>query len=146
MSKPIETRIEIAAPPSAVWTELADHAAYAVWNPFITRISGDLAVGERLAVIVQPQGKAAMEFAPEILIADADEELRWVGQLGMKGVFDGEHYFVLEETARGTTVFHHGERFSGLLTYLLFPLIGESTENGFHAMNLALKTRVEARS
>lgn len=87
-----------------------------------------------------------MEFEPEILITDADEELRWVGRLGMKGVFDGEQYFVLEEIARGTTVLHHGERFSGFLTYLLFPLIGESTENGFHAMNFTLKARVEARS
>jgi hypothetical protein len=87
-----------------------------------------------------------MDFAPEILVADENAELRWVGKFGFKGIFDGEHYFILEETDRGTTIFRHGESFTGILGYPLLALIREDTENGFKAMNVALKARVEEKT
>ena len=142
----ITTEIEIDAPASAVWKELADTGAYPDWNPFVRRISGDLEAGNRLQVTVGADGNSPMDFTPEVLVADESKELRWVGRLGFKGVFDGEHYFILEETDRGTTIFHHGETFTGLLGYPLIALIREDTHNGFLAMNEALKTRVEAKS
>lgn len=141
----ISTEIEIEAPASAVWSELADGNAYPEWNPFVKRLSGDLHVGNRLNVTIQSEGNAPMDFTPEVLVAEADQELRWVGRLGMKGIFDGEHYFILEETDRGTTILRHGERFRGILGYPLLALIGTDTHNGFLAMNDALKTRVESK-
>lgn len=140
----ITTEIEIEAPASAVWAELADTEAYADWNPFVRRISGDLAVGTRLEVTVGADGSTPMDFTPEVLVADENAELRWVGRLGVQGIFDGEHYFILEETDRGTTIFRHGETFTGLLGYPLIALIREDTHNGFLAMNEALKARVES--
>lgn len=145
-SKSILTEVEIAAPASAVWAELADSDAYADWNPFVKHLSGDLKVGNHLNVTIQSEGNSPMDFTPEVLVANADKELRWVGRLGVKGIFDGEHYFIMEETDRGTTIFRHGENFSGMLVYILLPLIGEDTENGFKAMNQALKSRVEAKA
>ena len=142
----ITTEIEIDAPASAVWKELADTDAYGDWNPFVRRISGDLEAGEYLEVTVGADGNSPMDFTPEVLVADENEELRWVGRLGFKGIFDGEHYFILEETDRGTTIFHHGETFTGLLGYPLIALIREDTHNGFLAMNEALKARAEANS
>ena len=140
----IQTEIEIDAPASAVWKELADTDAYADWNPFVRRIEGDLEVGQSLEVTVGADGNTPMDFTPEVLVADENEELRWVGRLGFKGIFDGEHYFILEETDRGTTIFRHGETFTGLLGYPLLALIREDTQNGFLAMNEALKARVES--
>jgi len=84
-----------------------------------------------------------MDFTPEVLVADKNAELRWVGRLGFKGIFDGEHYFILEETAEGTTILHHGENFTGILAYPLLALIKDDTLKGFEAMNKALKARVE---
>ena len=139
----ITTETEIEAPASAVWAELTDTEAYSDWNPFVRRISGDLKVGNRLEVTVGTDGTASMEFTPRILAAKENSELRWVGHLGFKGIFDGEHYFILEETDRGTTVLRHGERFTGLLGYPLLALIRKDTETGFRAMNKALKARVE---
>ena len=86
-----------------------------------------------------------MDFTPKVLAADKDAEFRWVGKLGFRGVFDGEHYFILEETGRGTTILHHGENFTGLLAYPLIGLIGDDTRAGFEAMNQALKERVELK-
>ena len=139
----ISTEIEIEAPASAVWSELADGKAYPDWNPFVKRLSGDLKAGNRLNVTIQSEGNAPMDFTPEVLVADVGKELRWVGRLGVKGIFDGEHYFILEETDRGTTILHHGENFRGILGYPVLALIGKDTHNGFLAMNDALKSRVE---
>lgn len=146
MSKSIATKIEIDAPADAIWAELTDTARYTDWNPFVTHLSGDLTVGNRLDVTVQPKGTAPMKFTPTVLASDNARELRWLGRLGFKGLFDGEHYFILEETASGTTIFRHGETFSGMLAYILFPLIGGDTEKGFNAMNAALKRRVEGKA
>lgn len=144
--KSITTEVEINAPASAVWDILADTGEYAKWNPFVKHLSGDLIVGNRLEVTIQPENNAPMDFNPLVLASNPDQELRWLGHLGFKGIFDGEHYFILEETAKGTTIFHHGETFSGMLSYVLLPLIGTDTENGFNAMNAALKARVEDKA
>ena len=125
---------------------MTDGAAFDEWNPFIKHLSGDLHVGSKLDVQVQAGDGAPMTFAPEVLVADTAQELRWIGKLGIRGLFDGEHYFVLEEAADGATVLRHGERFSGMLTYALFALIGQDTQAGFEAMNVALKARAEART
>ena len=141
----ISTEVEIAAPASDVWEELTNGKAYPKWNPFVKHLSGDLEVGSHLNVTIQSEGNAPMDFTPRVLAADTDAELRWVGRLGFKGVFDGEHYFILEETDRGTTILRHGETFKGILAYPLIALIGEDTQNGFEAMNAALKARVEPK-
>lgn len=142
----IKTEIEIDAPAAEVWKELANTSAYPEWNPFVRSISGELEVGEKLQVTVGADDSTQMDFTPDVLVASENEELRWVGRLGFKGIFDGEHYFILKETDQGTTVLHHGETFTGLLGYPLLALIREDTQNGFLAMNEALKSRAETNS
>ncbi|MEO9459283.1 MAG: SRPBCC domain-containing protein [Lentilitoribacter sp.] len=140
----ISTEIEIAARPSIVWEKLTDGDAYPEWNPFVKHLSGDFKVGNRINVTIQPEGYSPMDFTPEVLTADKNTELRWVGRLGFKGIFDGEHYFILEETAQGTTLLRHGENFSGILGYPLLALIRKNTMKGFEAMNVALKERADS--
>jgi len=145
-TRTLHTEIEINAPASAVWDELTDTDSFQDWNPFVTHLSGDLIVGSRLSATIQPDGGKPMDFTPTVLVADADQELRWVGRLGVRGIFDGEHYFVLEQTENGTTLLRHGENFSGMLAAVVFAMVGEDTENGFRAMNTALKARVEDKA
>ena len=142
----ISTEIEINAPAAAVWGELVDGVTYPEWNPFVKHLSGDIDVGNILNVTIQSEGNALMDFTPEVLVADENAELRWVGKLFVRGIFDGEHYFILEETDRGTTIFRHGENFTGILGYPMLAFIREDTENGFRAMNTALKARAEERT
>lgn len=141
----LSTEVEIAAPASVVWEELTNGADYPKWNPFVKYLSGDLKVGEYIDVTIQSEGNAPMDFTPEVLVADKDAELRWVGKLGFRGVFDGEHYFILEQTNEGTTILRHGENFRGILAYPLIALIGADTKSGFEAMNQALKSRAELK-
>jgi len=137
----ITTSTDIAASPTAVWAVLIDFAAYPEWNPFIRRLQGAPIVGTRLEVTVQPPGKRAMTFKPTVLAAEPGRELRWVGRVLLPGIFDGEHSLRIEPTASGCR-FHHGETFDGMLVPMFGSILAK-TEQGFGAMNEALKRRVE---
>ena len=141
----IETAIEIDAPPSRVWALLTDFARMPDWNPFIKSISGKLAPGAQLSVHIVPPGKSGMRFKPTVLSVRPERELRWLGRLLVTGLFDGEHYFLLEPIGEGRTRLTQGEKFSGLL---VGPLSGTlaATEAGFKAMNAALKQLAEQKN
>ncbi len=140
----ITTEINIDAPSDVVWSVLADTAAYEDWNPFVRKISGDVQPGNRVSITVGAPGSKPMDFSPRILVADPGAELRWIGHLGVPGLFDGEHFFVLQDAGDGRTQLIHGERFTGVLVYPIMKMIGGETRAGFKAMNAALKTRAEA--
>ena len=143
-SQSIYTEIEIDAPKEVVWAELTNTDEHANWNPFFKDFKGDISVGSQLDVTIQPPDGSAMRFRPFVLQASPNEELRWIGHLGFKGIFDGEHYFILEEKADGTTLLRHGETFTGMLADLLyFVSLEENATKGFEAMNAALKQRAE---
>ena len=48
-------------------------------------------------------GGHGMSFKPEVLVGTPGKELRWLGGLGLHGIVDGEHYFVLSTNEDGTT-------------------------------------------
>ena len=80
-----------------------------------------------------------------MLKAEPPHELRWLGRLLLPGVFDGEHIFSIEPSSEGGSRFVQRERFSGVLV----PLVGgmlRKTEQGFMAMNEALKQRAEVQA
>lgn len=144
MPTELHTEIEIHAPAERVWEVLADFPAYRDWNPFIPRIAGPLTPGERLEVRLQPPGGAGMTIRPTVLEATSGRALRWLGRLGLPGLFDGEHRFLIEPAGEGEVRLVQSEQFSGILAPLLLRLVGEKTRQGFEAMNQALKVRAEA--
>lgn len=86
-----------------------------------------------------------MNFEPHLLVVKKDEELRWLGRLLIPGLFDGEHYFIVEEISDEKVRFIHGEKFRGILALLLWGSVEPGTKRGFQAMNKALKDRAEAK-
>lgn len=66
------------------------------WNPFIKAISGEPKTGSRLSVHIVPPGKSGMWFKPTVIAVRPEHELRWLGHLMVPGIFDGEHYFLLD--------------------------------------------------
>ncbi len=139
----IETEIEIEAPADRVWAHLTDFARMSEWNPFIRSISGKLSSGARLSIAVSLAGKPPMHFSPNILAVRPNRELRWLGHLFVRGVFDGEHYFLLEPIGESRTRFVQGEKFSGILVGVLSGML-PATRRGFEAMNVALKQLAES--
>ena len=141
MSRRICHAIEVDAPPATVWGTLTDLASFPSWNPFMIRAHGELRVGARLAVTIQPPGRQPISIRPKLLAVEPERELRWLGRFLIPGLFDGEHSFRLE-AADGGTRLTQSERFSGLLVTPFMRML-ERTEAGFQQMNIALKTRVE---
>lgn len=141
----VHTEIEIKASAQQVWAVLSDFQTYPEWNPFIKSIIGKPEQGEKLRIEVQPGDAKPMRFSPKVLIAEPEQELRWLGHLGVRGLFDGEHYFLIKAVSENLVHFHHGERFSGLLVGMLRNSLERDTKRGFEEMNQALQARVEAR-
>jgi hypothetical protein len=94
--KELHTEIEINASAERVWRVLTDFAAYPKWNPFVRRGDGEVRVGARLHLHIQPTGGKGMSFRPTVLVAEPNRELQWLGHLWLPGLFDGEHSFVIE--------------------------------------------------
>ena len=146
MSTPLRAEIEIAASPERVWGILADFPAYPGWNPFVRRVDGSAAVGSRLTARIEPPGGLGMTFRPTVLAAVPGRELRWLGHLGVPGLFDGEHGFRIEPLGPDRVRFVQEERFAGLLAPLVLRFVEGGTRRGFAAMNRALKARAEQTS
>jgi hypothetical protein len=118
--------------------------SYPKWNPFITSISGERKLGNRLTVSINPPGGKGMTFKPNILTLEANKEFRWKGKLGINGIFDGEHYFILESVDKDITKFIHGEKFSGLLVPFVRKML-DKTQKGFQLMNESIKNECERK-
>ena len=101
--KQIDTEILINVSPAKVWEVLTQFDNFTTWNPFIKSVAGKKAAGEKLKATIQLPNRPAMVLRPVILVYKKEKELRWKGKMGIKGIFDGEHYFMLEEVAKGRT-------------------------------------------
>ncbi|MEL7148038.1 MAG: SRPBCC domain-containing protein [Bacteroidota bacterium] len=135
----IYTTIKINATPDSVWNVLTDFDKYPEWNSFINTITGKLSVGKQITVQLP-----GMTFKPRVLTVEKDSELKWLGSLLFKGLFDGEHRFLLIDNKDGTTTLEHSENFSGVLVKLFSGKLDNETKAGFEQMNEQLKQRAES--
>ena len=139
----LSTEIEFDGTPEDAWAVLADLPGHRVWNPFIEEIDGELRVGAKLEVRIQPVDERGITLRPTVLTVEPGHELRWIGHLLVPGVFDGEHRFRIEEAGPGRVRFVQSERFRGILLPLLWKRLRDGgTAAGFRAMNEALALRV----
>lgn len=140
----IRTEIEIAAPPADVWRVLLDFPRYPEWNPFIVEMKGEAKALASVSLTVSlPDSNSERVIRAQLLKCEADSELRWLGHLWMKGLFDGEHFLKLEARSAAQTRVIHGQDFSGIFLRFLLPKVTEAAR-GFVYMNQALKRRVES--
>jgi hypothetical protein len=144
--KELRTEIEFDGTPEGVWAVLADLPAYPEWNPFIEKIDGELRVGGKLDVRLQPVDERGITLHPTVLAAGPGRELRWLGHLMVPGIFDGEHRFQIEPAGPDRVRFTQSEGFGGILLPLLWKKLRDGgTAKGFRAMNEALVRRVAER-
>jgi hypothetical protein len=148
----IKVDIEINASAERVWSILTDFASYHEWNPFIREGSGVAEEGQRLRLVVAPPENKTRTFRPKVLQARSPNyqppyQLRWRGRLLVPGLFDGEHYFIIQPLGANKVKLTHGEVFTGLLVnYFWEPLLHVDTRRGFGEMNLALRERAEKQA
>ncbi len=141
------SQIEIEASPEKVWGVLTDFASFPDWNPFMRSVSGDLSVGGRLTVRLQPPRSKGATFKPNIIEVERYRSIRWLGHLLIPGLFDGEHILEILPVEGGKRVrFIQRELFSGLFLPFLSKMLKHDTAGGFVEMNKALKERCESGS
>ena len=141
----IKTEILINANTHQVWQVLTNFNEYPKWNQFFEYIAGELTIGNKLAVTISPPGGKPMSFAPRVVVLNKAKELRWCGELISSFLFQGEHYFLIEQLSENETRFTHGEQFTGLLTPIFswFGLL-RKTKQGFEQFNQAIKQKIES--
>ncbi|MEJ7678029.1 MAG: SRPBCC domain-containing protein [Segetibacter sp.] len=115
MATEIKTEIIINAAPEKVWAILTNFDNYPNWNPFIRSIQGEVKVGNKIIIKIEPPGAKGMTFNPKVLTFETNKELKWLGPLLFTGVFDGEHKFELIDNRNSTTTFIQSEKFKGVL-------------------------------
>ena len=136
--KIIQTEILINASPEKVWSILTNFEEYPSWNPFVLSLTGEMVVGQKIKIVLPD-----MSFNPTLLVYNENKEMRWIGKLLFKGVFDGEHSFVIIDNENGTVTFKHEEIFSGMLVGPFSKKLDRDTKPGFQAMNEKLKDLAE---
>ncbi len=139
----IKTEILINTSQHKAWETLTNFGAYPSWSTFVDNIEGEIKEGAQIKVTITPIGKKSMVFSSTLLTVKPDNELRWRGALLHPWVFQGEHYFIMQQID-DKTQFIHGEKFTGVLVPILklFKFI-ENTKQGFEAFNVAFKKRIE---
>ncbi|UTW61468.1 SRPBCC domain-containing protein [bacterium SCSIO 12741] len=140
--KKIETFIQIEASTEKVWETLSQLEKYKDWNPFIIESKGQVTKGNVL-INTMKNGEQQMTFKPKVTQVEEGKYFEWLGNLFVPGLFDGRHYFKLTAQQDGSTLLEQGEYFTGILASLMLRWIGKNTEQGFQAMNQALKNQVE---
>ena len=143
MSKQLRSQIDIDATPERVWQVLSDFSSYPQWNPFIIRAGGEARQGSRLVLRMQPVGARGVTLRPTVLEATPGHRLRWLGRLGMPGIFDAEHSISISSRDGGGVRVSQHEGFKGLLVPLMARSLDRHTLPAFKAMDAALKQRAE---
>jgi len=138
---PIRSELIIEAPADQIYAKLIDFESYPNWNPYHIRVKGKPEVGSALEVRVRrPDGEVIDVPSVHILRMEKDRELTWGG--GMKGIFHGEHVFLLEEVGPNQTKLIHNEDFKGIFIGFA-DLPPDVIEQGYKQMNEALKIEME---
>jgi hypothetical protein len=145
MAKEIKTEILINVTPEKVWSILTNFDSYPNWNPFIKSIKGEVKIGNKITVRIEPPEAKGMTFNPKILTFENNKELSWLGHLLFAGLFDGEHKFELIAIGDGTTTFTQSEKFKGILVSLFKKQLDNNTKKGFEEMNKQLKELAEQK-
>jgi len=142
MNKSIKTEIIINSSKERVWNTLTSFKDYPGWNPFIISIEGELQPGRRLKNTLM-NGDKKFVFKPVVMSVVPYQYFDWVGSLFVRGIFDGHHYFEIDELNANQVKLIQGEDFSGLFATAILKKIGNSTRNNFIAMNQAIKVIAE---
>lgn len=139
----LRTEITINATPDKVWAILTDFKNYPNWNPFVTSLTGEVKVGNKIKVRLEPPEASVNKFSPTVTALETNKRFSWLGVFLFRGVFDGEHKFELIDNKNGTTTFVQSENFIGILVPLFKKTLDNNTRRGYEAMNNKLKELAE---
>ncbi|HEX7838917.1 MAG TPA: SRPBCC domain-containing protein [Kofleriaceae bacterium] len=121
------TTIDVRATPQRIWALLTNAADFPRWNSTVTRITGTIAQGERLALEVP--AAPGRTFKPRVVGFNPEREMVWSD--GFAPMFRGVRTFTLAANPDGTTAFSMVEVLSGVMLPMIkgsLPDFGPSFE------------------
>ncbi len=141
----IVTELELDAPHTEVWAYFSNSANWPRINGLMKHSTPGVpfVVGDTPKLVVNAKGAPPLKIKPKILVAE-EGHLMWKGKVPG---FWGKHYFKAESIDDGTrTRWIHGERFGGLLSRVILPLIGTKLERAYREFNADLARAINAKS
>jgi hypothetical protein len=139
----IHSSIDINAPAPLVWAILTDFDAYRRWNPYIRAARGKPTTGDTVQIALKGPSHAVTSLCTLMTRVLEPRELRWRRRHVAPGIYTTEHRFRIEALPAGGVRFHQTQQIKGLFAALFGRGSRRATEEGFHAMSHALKTRAE---
>jgi hypothetical protein len=143
-----EVRHEITLDASVekVWQTVIDFEHYSQWNTQLSYVGGTIAPNEKLHLKLAVEGATPYEFKPTVSQWKEREVFGWIAITGLPRVFDGEHFFELNDLKNGKTLLINREEYRGILSLIMQQLpMMKLAPKGFEKMNLELKNFVEAK-
>jgi len=117
------------------WNLLEDFENYSEWNSMIT-FNKKLVAGKSALMNVSIMGRKILTPINVLTIED-NKELRWQG--GPKGLFTGEHYFLIEAIDDNSCKMIQGEIFKGLLAPIMLPFLKKTLNTLYEQTNLDIQ-------
>jgi len=139
----LAAEVEIEAPEAIIWEALSDLESYGGWNPFLTSASGKVEEGARVELFIKPPRAKGTYINPRIVLVEEGKGFSWRNNMLFPGLFDTEHYFIIDPIDDDRCRFVQGEEVSGLLSIPILWLVGGATQRGMERMNEALKALCE---
>lgn len=105
------TTINVHATPGRIWSLLTNTADFPRWNSTVTRLTGTIAQGEKLALEVP--AAPGRTFKPKVVKLEPERTMVWSD--GFAPMFKGVRTFTLTPNADGSTAFSMVEVLSGVM-------------------------------
>ena len=140
----IKTEMEIAAPPSKVWSIITDINNWKEWSPIIKESNGTASVGSELTITMsgKEEGNEGPKYYPIVTELDEPNYFRWRAHMLAGFIFTNYKIFELEETSSGTRI-THTESFKGMLAPIFCGRMEKGVPPMLNSMNKALKDLAE---
>ena len=135
-----EATSTITASPDAVWSVLADGAAWPSWDSGVDAVEGSIEPGQTLKI--RSQAAPGRAFPVKVTRFEPPAHLRFSGGMPL-GLFRGVRTYEVSPGADGQVTFRMREEYTGPLLPLIWrsmPDLGPS----FQQFARGLKQRVEA--
>ncbi len=138
-----QTTFDVNASAEDVWQVLTTLERYGEWNPQIPRASGAIQEQGKIVLCLALPGRPALNLLATIEDVRPGQLLTWRGHVGAPWLFEGHRRFEIHAAEGHGVSVTHVEDIHGVLAPLFAVAMGGPIQRSHHALNHALRTRVE---
>jgi hypothetical protein len=137
------TFIAVNAPAEKTWAILTDLSSYPSWNPYVVEVEGSLAVGKKLKIDEQVDGKRHTRTVRVTCLDVSTHELRWEGSLVPAMLLKWDEGFLVEAVDASHSRVAMVNSHQGLLAKMYRKYNQNRDLKAFREFGAALKKRAE---